>query len=155
MRHALLVGFVALLASCDSTAGPEDLINGPIQLFPLPEGSIARWSSELDSMTAVLRSADEWHALWAPASAPYAVPQIDFQRFMLLLVATGERGGHAWNVRIDSAVVARDTLVVHFHEHVTCATTGMMVRPVDVVAVERRRGVTTFRHDGVAREPCP
>ena len=156
MKEVRYSVFLALLVLATAGCGPTPppLAAGPVALIPLQEGAISDpWQSGLDSTRVVIRSAREWADLWAPVRGRTSVPSIDFSHSMLLVVASGERPSHAWTVIFDSAWVARDTLFVAHHEHVSCSSTGMLVRPVGVFAVPVMGNPVRFLYGG-RRGPC-
>lgn len=137
---------------------PSSVQRSPVELRALPSGSIIDpWTSELDSLRAVVRSASDWRSLWPAATSRYPVPRVDFTREMILVAAAGERGGHGRTIRIDSAFVARDTLFVVVREYKggpRCITTGMVVRPMHAVRVDRNDRAAVFIDRGVAEREC-
>jgi hypothetical protein len=73
------------------------------------------------------------------------------------MAAAGERGGHGRTIRVDSAFIARDTLFVVVREYEggrTCGTTGMIVRPMHAVRVERSERPAVFIDRGVVERVC-
>lgn len=137
---------------------PSSVQRFPVELRALPSGSIIDpWTSELDSLRAVVRSASDWRSLWPAATPRYPVPRVDFAREMILVAAAGERGGHGRTIRVDSAFVARDTLFVVVREYKggrRCITTGMVVRPMHAVRVGRSDGAVVFIDRSVAEREC-
>lgn len=141
-----------------SDGPPPDVPRSPLTLRALPEGSITDpWTSELDSVRAVVRSDEQWRWLWPSATPRYPIPSIDFSREMILVAGAGERSGHGRTIRIDSAFTARDTTFVVVREYAPgprCVTTGMVVRPMHAVSTARSDWPVVFIERGVVAREC-
>jgi hypothetical protein len=161
-HHLTFLLTLACSAGCDnSVSQPDDPVGsraapGPVTFIALPQGTIVDpWDSDLDSTRAVVRTTSEWTALWSGRPPRYPPPPIDYRTQMLLVAASGPRGGHGWTIRIDSARVQNDTVIAHVREYSSCATTGAIVNPIHVTAMERHDGPVVFRNAGTTYYPCP
>lgn len=159
-RRSLLFLPILFLAttSCEATTHPDLRAFGEIELHELPAGSIADpWVSGLDSVRAIIRSADQWNSLWSPDPPVYPMPSVDLDKYMVLVAASGPRGGHGWRIEISQAWSredAGDTVYVSVREFVSCGTTGMTVTPFDAVAIAKRPTPVRFLDGGTWREDC-
>jgi hypothetical protein len=150
---ALVFVLTPLLGACGGGAAtPRPL--GPVpleaQLF-YDNGTAIR-----DSLTVVIRDVEGLRRYWADAtrtqSSPPQVPQVDFGRQMVLLVAGG-RMPQEFQIRIDSAGVRneptadrkqRDVLVVNYTVTESCRRSGREGYPVELVRIRKYEGDVRF-----------
>jgi hypothetical protein len=98
--------------------------------------------------TVVVRTAEEWKALWADHAPGDTPPPIDFSAATVLGVFAGYRstGGH--RVEITSVARAEAGLVVTWHERRPprdAIVTQVLTFPFHLVSVPRHAGEVTFR----------
>ena len=88
-----------------------------------------------------------WNAIWQHSSPRPAVPEIDFSRDMLIVVALGERPTGGYSIFIDAASAGADRLAISIRSVSPgdgCAVTLAQTQPVDVARVPRRSGSAEF-----------
>ncbi|HQK94292.1 MAG TPA: protease complex subunit PrcB family protein [Armatimonadota bacterium] len=104
-----------------------------------------------EALRQVIRTEDEWKALWERHTQPFEprpeLPQVDFGKSMLIVVFSGEKptGGHS--VRVETVRETKDGLDVTFR--VTKPDEGMMTtqaftQPYDIVVVDNTEGELRF-----------
>ena len=132
-------GLVALLfAACAAGAA------GQMPMTPVDEGS---HSSIEDKREIVVRSLDEWTALWNAHAPGRPRAAVDFTNSMVVGVFLGTRptGGHA--VAITRIAREGDALIVTYHERKPASSdivTQMLTAPYVLVATERFNGPIRF-----------
>ena len=97
---------------------------------------------------AVIRTTDEWQALWRDHAATNPVPPIDFDRRMVAGVFLGSRPSAGYGVTITNTASEGDTLVVLYREARPgpgMMTAAVMTTPFHLVALPRHAGPITFR----------
>jgi hypothetical protein len=160
LRLSCVLLVLPLLASCASR-GPArgQPYPPPQQLYYDNGGGIQ------DSVRLVIRDDTELRRRWAEATssqpAPPAVPQVDFGRAMVLLVAAG-RLTIDDQVQVDSATVTRmmdaggrtqPTLVIHVRTIHGCRASGAEAYPLQILSVQRFNGPVRFS-ERVERADC-
>jgi hypothetical protein len=144
---------VALVAACGGRSPSPGTVTrnlSPELVFSDNSGGIQ------DSMRVVIRDQGALQDLWRQATAaheqPPAVPQVDFRREMLLLVAAG-RMTIEDQVRVESAVVrsdrdargrAEEVLEVAVRVIQGCGRLQREGYPLEIVRVQRFDGPVTF-----------
>jgi hypothetical protein len=104
-----------------------------------------RYHTDLrEPMNVAVRSEAEWRGLWSrvwerqPSTPP--LPQVDFERAMLLLAAMGQRRTGGYAIRIDDVADTGPEIVATVRRTSPgskCGTSAAMTAPVDVVRVPR------------------
>src|SRR5215207_8641283 len=160
-RSSCLVAVLAALAAlvaCAPVATPEREGAGRDSATPSPavEGRVAltrlraepyslAYSSGYDEAAqVVIRDTTAWAAAWARLYARHGSapprPAFDPATEQLVLVAIGTRRSGGYSILLDSAVVVRDTLVVHATSSSPgprCGATAALTQPVDIARVPR------------------
>jgi hypothetical protein len=100
-----------------------------------------------DSVRLTIRDAEAWQDAWTKATqeqaAPPALPEIDFARYMLLLVSAGPmRPGD--EIRVDSAGVQSSRPVAVIRTTVECQPFPGSSYPTEIVRVPRSDSAVTF-----------
>ena len=140
-RLAVLLLGVACAAPAPPTDHPADAV--PVTITPIAlDGT---YSGLEEPLREVVRSDEEWRALWARLVAgriprPDA-PPIDFSEQVVVVAAMGSRPTGGYAIRIDRASYAGDTLwieVTSVSPGAGCVTTQALSAPVAAGAVERR-----------------
>jgi hypothetical protein len=147
---ALLI-LVCINLNCGSAPSPQDssvLLDVPVT--PVWEDPTAG----MDSARLVIQSEGELRRLWSDALINKNFAGVDFTAQTLLVASAGERPGHAWRIEITRARIIRDTLHVFVRELIGCATTGMQIRPIAVVAVPKLQIPVRFQDVGDWQEVC-
>ncbi len=93
---------------------------------------------------ALVRTREELVAVW-PGPGP--VPEVDFQREMVVVIALGSRPTGGYAVRLASLLMFQDSIVVRYEElrpGPTCMTTQALTYPYYVAAVPRGEGTARF-----------
>lgn len=153
-RHLnLVVSSLLLLLACGG-----QLPTSPGHGLPIVT-VVAAQSSGIDAgREEVIRDAEAWARAWreihARRSPAAPLPEVDFSRQMLLLVALGERPDGCHDVEIAGVEGAGDALRVAVREIVPgpgCICTMALVQPVHVVSVERTAGEVRFATRRVER----
>lgn len=155
MRWTYLLCVLFLTTACGrggAPAAPAPL--NPISIdareFQTDAGGIA------DSMAIVIRDADALRTWWERATAtqttPPPVPEVDFQRQMLLLIAGG-RMPPGYDIRVDSVGMRRertesgttkDVLAVQYTFTHTCRRISRDAFPLEIVRVRRDENEVRF-----------
>lgn len=150
MRWTFLICALTLTTTACARGGggpPAPAPLNPISIdareFQTDAGGIA------DSMAVVIRDAATLQDLWQRATAtqttPPPVPQVDFQRHMLLLISGG-RMPSGYDVRVDSVGVrrertesgtTRDVLTVQYTFTHACRRIARDAHPLEIVRVRR------------------
>lgn len=162
------VALVALL-TCRPAADGSAPSNTPVARAPAQSESVAlvrlrpgdlpflQSSGLRDSLRAVVRDRAAFAELWARTHAPYgekpAAPEVDFEREMIVVAALGTRPSGGYGIYLDSAAIARDTIVVHVRRvqpGPTCGVTAALTEPVDLARAPRdARPVRFVEHSTV------
>lgn len=136
----LALAVVAVLAAC-ARAGP----GGPAGAAQPLETILAETYSGLaEPRRAVVRDEAGWARLWAEIHAGVTpeppLPRVDFTSHMLVVVALGTRPSGGYGVKVASATVRGEQLLVSVVE--TCPARGAraitsLTQPVEVVRLPR------------------
>jgi hypothetical protein len=139
--------------SAATTTSPPALVAGRVALTRLrAEPYSFAYSSGFDEAAQlVIRDTAAWAQAWARIYARHGEapprPAFDPATERLVLVAIGTRATGGFSILLDSALVARDTLVVHATSSrpgQRCGTTAALTQPVDVARVPRLEAPVRF-----------
>jgi hypothetical protein len=100
--------------------------------------------------------AEMWAAIWKRHSPLPELPQVDFAREMLVVVALGERLTGGYGILVDSAVATPDRLEIWIRAispGPSCGVTLALTQPVDIARLPRSDGVVRF-HDRTEERAC-
>ncbi len=157
-RGALLaLAFAAAAAACahgGAAPPPLSAVLGPVapeaRLYYDDAGGFP------DSARIVVREAARWREIWQQATSkrpsPPPMPQVDFDRDMVVVVAAGRRKAED-QIRVDSVGVRKerdaagnehDALAVVVRTIQGCGNFNADAYPVEVVRVRRFTGPVTF-----------
>jgi PrcB C-terminal len=153
MCRSLAMVVMLAVTGCSHPVSPEK----PGTLLPvvrLTTGARAysTFSAIESAQQLVLRDAASlaqwWAAAWRTVSPPPAVPDVDFTREMLVIVALGAKPTSGYDVVIESATLQRDGIVVVAR---TASPPGSVVllpvvtHPVDIARLPLRSDPVRFR----------
>ena len=165
MRHSsfpLLIALVLSAAACSQAAAPRES-GSPVRVIRLrPEPYSLTYFSGLDeSQRAVVRDEAAWRGAWAAIwrrhSPEPPLPQVDFDREMLVIAALGTRPTTGYGILVDSAFAEGDGLLVRIRTVTPgprCGTGQALTQPVDVARLTRTQGVVRFRDEPQVHD-CP
>ena len=168
LRHRAWIAFLAVVA-CRPAADGSEPPDAPVSRAPAQTESVAlvrlrpgdlpflQNSGLRDSLRTVIRDQAAFAELWARMYAPYGerppVPDVDFDREMIVAAALGTRSSGGYAIYLDSATIAGDALVVHVRRvepGPNCGTTQALTEPVDLARVPRdARPVRFVEHSAV------
>ena len=97
--------------------------------------------------TVVVRSVDEWAALWRAHAADKPVPPVDFTKEMVVGVFLGSRPTAGYSVEIVGTKEQPDALIVEYREGSPARdmmTPQVITTPFHLVAVPKRSGEVRF-----------
>jgi hypothetical protein len=126
-----------------------------------PHTSFAANSFLWDPLRVVIRDGDTWRDMWkrihspAPGRGPYPelppIPEIDFSREMIVVVAMGRQPNSAFAIIIDGAYERDDRLeiVVRSVSGKGCLAYSIITAPVDIVRLPRTERSVVFRETEV------
>jgi hypothetical protein len=107
-------------------------------------GAKTQASNHTDSGRVVIRDAAEWERFWgaivAAVSPSPPVPEIDFERQMVLAAAMGQRPSGGYTIDIDAVYLSGGTVFVvvkSVNPGPTCGGASVMTAPVVAVAIDR------------------
>jgi PrcB C-terminal len=95
----------------------------------------------------VIRTADEWSALWRAHAAEKPAPAVDFTKEMVVGVFLGSRPTAGYSVEIVGTKEQPDGLVVVYHQGSPARdmmTAQVITTPYHLVAVPKRAGKVEF-----------
>jgi len=153
MRRLVVTAVILAATGCSHPVSPE----GPGTLLPVVRlTSEARAYSTFSAIESaqqlVLRDsgalAQWWAVAWRTLSPMPAVPDVDFTREMVVIVALGSKPTSGYDVVIESATLERDGIVVVAR---TASPPGSAVllpavtHPVDIARLPLRTDPVRFR----------
>lgn len=145
---------VVALAGCGRGAAVQS--PAPVGLFSIEERVLRGNEGGIREATQqVIRTPDQLNTIWQQATStqrtPIPLPQVDFERKMLLLVS----GGRMWDedeVRVDSVSERRipidgreqQALLVYYTIAEGCRRNSQNSYPIEIVRVSRYSGPVRF-----------
>ncbi|HEU0015854.1 MAG TPA: protease complex subunit PrcB family protein [Longimicrobium sp.] len=152
MRAKTLSASLLLLAACnvgDSGHVPT-FETSPDELVPLShvEGMPAQLSGSTRARRLVIRSRDVLEAFWAELGQPNSfgpVPEVDFEREMVIAATMGPRGSGGYRITFDAMVTRgsrHHVLVRSSLPGPQCPALGVITSPVDAIVVPIAQGVS-------------
>ena len=159
MRLVVAAATIALAACAAPAPDPEPVGNdNAAQLLELRRDSsirALRYSNGLsEPATMVIRDANQWRMTWAAITSnhsPMPVPEVDFSRDMVVLVALGTRSTGGYTAAIERIQRTAEGISVDYLAQSPgdrCGTTAALTQPMDFVFIARVEGPATFtRHD--------
>ena len=149
------IGSSVLLAvvACSATTIDSSPPGTPLQFTRLrSEPYSFTFNSGFDQPARlVIRDQAAWSAAWQKTferSSPVPpVPDIDFDREVVVLVALGSHSTGGYSILIDGASATEDGTSVVVRSSApgsSCGTTQAFTEPVDIARLPRRQGAVTF-----------
>ncbi len=174
MKYTLLTFFALLLISLPGHSilrtGQEGTNQGtpvpitPLRPKPCPSCEPARvsftYNSGLDDPLRVLiRDGEAWSQMWKRIHSrgwPLPpLPEIDFSREMVVVVALGARPTGGYGIIVDGAYERNDRLEIIIRKQTpgkTCFNTQSVTQPVDIVRLPKMERLVVFKEDEVVHE---
>ena len=122
------------------------------------EGAASQTSSHLATERLVIRDAQAWQTFWqgivAGVSPQPAVPEIDFERHMVIAAAMGQRTSGGYDIAIETAYMLDGALyavVKSTSPGPTCGAAAVMTAPVVAMITDRFDGPVQFVEMAVTR----
>ena len=165
MRYSsfpLLIAAALSTVACSQAAAPRES-GAPIRLERLRSEpySLTYFSGLDEPQRTIVRDEVAWRAAWAAIwrrhSPEPPLPQVDFEREMLIVAALGSRPSTGYGIFVDSAFAEGEGLLVQIRTvapGARCGTGGALTQPVDVARVTRIDGAVRFRDQSQVHE-CP
>ena len=126
---------------------------------PGPRRSLKVNSGILDPLRVVIRDRDDWVEMWKLLSSKQfprpPLPEIDFSREMLIVVAMGQRSTGGYDIIVDGVYERDKKLEVEVKTTSPgrlCGVTGALTEPADVVRVQKSDYPVVFRETSFTRE---
>jgi hypothetical protein len=121
-------------------------------------GSYAETTGMHESGQFVLRNAQEWAAMWqrihsGRRPAP-PLPELDFDREMMIVVASGRHRTGGYAIRIDEAWREGDRTIIVVHEETpaeSCIVPMAITSPVDIARLPLAPEPVVFRLESRTR----
>ncbi len=162
--NLILLSAVLTIAGCGFSllqAGQEGADAGtPVPVTPLrescatcaPRGSFEVYTGITDRQRLVIRDREAWREVWkriyAQRSPTPPLPEIDFAKEMLVVVAMGEKSTGGYGIIIDGASERDDRLAIKVRgisPGKGCMTTQALTAPVDIVRLKKTERPVVFR----------
>ena len=122
--------------------------------------SFTYYSGLIEPQRLVVRDPAAWAeiraAIWKGQSPLPELPQVDFAREMLVVVALGERPTGGYGILVDSAVATPGRLEIWIRTigpGPGCFVTQALTQPVDIARLPRSERVVRF-HDRTEERAC-
>lgn len=175
MKYTLVISLALLLISFPGHSilqtGQEGANLGtpvpitPLRPKPCPSCEQARVPFTLnsaiwDSLRVMIRDAEAWSKVWerihhSPVSPSPPLPEIDFSREMVVVVALGQRPTGGYGIIVDRAYERDDRLEVTVRSQTpgkNCFLTQAVTEPVDIVRLPKTERSVVFRETEVVHE---
>jgi hypothetical protein len=149
----LLIALASGVLGCTQPLAPEPLTT-PVPVVRLrAEPYPLTFSSGLTQpQRLVIRDPAAWTEVWAAVWLRHSplpeLPQVDFAREMLVVVALGERPTGGYGILVDSAAAKPGGLTIWVRTISPgpgCAVTPAVSQPVDIARLPRSEGVVRFQ----------
>ena len=126
---------------------------------PGPRRSFAYGSGILKPLRMVIRNRDAWLKIWEQLSSQQQpsppLPEIDFSREMLIVVAMGQRNTGGFSIIVDG-VYERDkkleVVVKSTSPGQNCGTFQALTQPVDIIRLQKSDHSVVFRETDVTND---
>jgi hypothetical protein len=174
MKYALVTFFVLFLTTFSAssilqTVQEEANPGTPVRITrlgpqPCPtctqtRGSFTYNSGIADSLRIVIRDVKAWRKMWERIHTPFSpepdLPEIDFSRQSVVVVALGTRPAGGYDIIVDRAYQRDDRLEIIVRKQTpgqTCFTTQAITQPVDIVLIPKTERSVVFRETEVVHE---
>jgi hypothetical protein len=141
-RYCLIAALVLVTAGCSSPTAPDTVVS-------LVRLQTEAFSGFTEPDRLVIRDDVAWHdawtTLWQFTTLAPSLPDVDFSRDMVVIVAMGSQSSSGYTITIESAVERGDALeiaVLATSPGHGCAALTVITNPVDVVRLPRHSTVT-------------
>jgi hypothetical protein len=143
----------------------------PVTVTPLgpkrsgPRMSFTSNSGIGDPLRIVIRDGDAWREMWKRIHSPDAdhdpiselppLPEIDFSREIVVVVASGARANGGYAIIVDGAYERDDRLEIVVRSVSPgkgCFNVQMVTQPVDIVRLPKTERSVVFRENEVVHE---
>jgi len=138
------IAVAALATGCSTPVAP----NESVPVVPVTQSDDSAIGAET---TFVIRSNEElavaWSQIYGERARLTLPPQIDFNAYMLVIVAIGRQPSSGFSVKITGATRERDGLVVHVtvgRPGENCGTAAVITSPVAIARLPRTDGPVRF-----------
>ena len=174
MKYALVTFFVLFLATVSAHSilqtGQQEANPGtPVPITPLgpqpcptcaqTRGSFTSNSGIYESLRIVISDAKAWRKVWEQIHTPFSpqppLPEIDFSRELVVVVALGTRPTGGYGIIVDRAYQRDNRLEIIVRKQTpgkTCGTTQAITQPVDIARVPKTERLVVFRETEVVHE---
>jgi hypothetical protein len=152
-RAVALFAACAVSAACGSQSPPESARPGKTRLefAPLSAEIVSPYYGGLEKpVQRVVASREEWEQLWREIeprtsreqgqTAPNPVPDIDFDRYALVVAAMGTRPTGGYTVAVVSLEESEQRIVITVEEKsagAKCTTTQAVTHPIAIVTTAK------------------
>ncbi len=140
-------------AACRPSPGPRAIEVVPV--LSRPNGRLC------EQARIVVRTEARWEALWAQIAGEVTrspAPAVDFEKDMLLAVASGPRSSGGHSIAVEGAKVEGEKLVAYVVETSPgphCMTTQALTCPIAVVRIAALGQAVEFRARSTAHDCAP
>lgn len=149
---ASTVLFACAVCSRSPVAASGQQVTLPVHRFATEaEQGLTTYSGVREPLERVIRDhatwRDMWAAIWGSMVPERPLPEVDFTRDMVVVVALGERRTGGYNVLVSSAWETEGRVTVEARTRMpgtACFVTQAFTYPLDAVRVPRRDGPVTF-----------
>jgi len=153
---AIVGGLVLLLAACAVRAGGDVTTVGmAVPFSTLAKGFV---SGMHEPAQIVIRSQDEWVAVWGrhtrAHAQPPSAPPVDFSREMVVGIFMGQRGTGGYEIEITRVERADSQLRVYYRSkdpEPGAMVTQMLTQPYHVIKLPRDDGPLVVLREGPSR----
>lgn len=151
---------LVLLIGC-SHGVPVIVPQPRMTLRPLPDSAEVYYDNGLafaDSARIVVRDSAAWRAMWQratrPQTSPPPMPDVDFNREMIVVAAAGRmKPGDV--IHVDSIAVSGSTTVLAVRTITACQPFPSDAYPFEVIRIRRRDGPVQFVEHRTRAPSCP
>ena len=157
----LVVVLVVTAAGCSHVVAPDQPATVvPVVRLRAEPYSFTFYSGLVEPQRLVVRDPATWSQVWATIwrnqSPTPPLPDHDFARDMLVVVALGQRSTGGYSILIDSAEATSDGVTVLVRAVVPgagCGVTLALTQPVDIARLPRTDATVKFR-DRTVQQFC-
>lgn len=163
MRARLAVVVGAAIACCaDLATAQYDSAREVIPVTRLGRDATAytTYSGLNDSVRAVIRDSAEWSAVWKGIMRPFyptpRLPQVDFDRDMVVVAALGARSTGGYDIVIEGARQDDSTIEIALRTSSPapgCPVSAATTQPVDLATIPASSRAVRFRERSII-VPC-
>ena len=163
MRARFAVALGAAIACCaDLAIAQHDSAREVVPVTRLGRGATAytTYSGLNDSVRAVIRDSAEWSAVWKGITRPFypapTVPQVDFDRDMVVVAALGARSTGGYDIVIEGARQDSSTIEIALRTSSPapgCPVSAATTQPVDLATIPASSRSVRFRERSII-VPC-